>query len=205
MISKRRTADDSDDLSLFLGVPPSKDEPEVDELGRAVPSEAGPSSGVRRARREERLTRRKRRAPKTPEDEGLSTDDELAQGDQEDYAAAQRSLEKRVKELSEDVRAEDFRDPEKGLAVRFGDWRAKYPDDYANAFGGLSMVQAWAFWTRGEMVGWEPLRVGSASIDRLCALTTGIETFRIFLVVQCSLHLLASSTTECLRTIHGPR
>lgn len=162
LVKKRRELDDSDDLSLCLGIPPSEEKPEVDELGRTLAPEAGPSSGIRRARREERIGRRTKRRSKrvTPmEDEGFSTDATLAQGDQDDYSAAQSHLERRVQHLLEDVRAEDLRDPEKGLAVRFGDWRKRYNEDYVNAFGGLSMVQAWAFWTRGEMVGWEPLQV----------------------------------------------
>lgn len=164
LVKKRRAADDNDDLSLFLGVPASSDEfVEVDELGRSQgQDEAGPSSGVRRARRADRGARRLRRRARTnrsAEDDGFSTDSTLAEGDAEDYAAAHTNLGRRVSAILEDVKAEDFLDPEKGLARRFGGWRKEYEEEYVNAFGGLAMVQAWEFYARGEMVGWEPLRV----------------------------------------------
>ena len=167
LIDKRRTADDGDDLALFLGAPaPSVDGEEVDDMGRSRRDQAGPSSGVRRVRRSEREARRARRRAKLArpaEDDGVSTDSTLAEGDAQDYAAAQVVLDRRVTALLEDVKAEDFRDPDKGLAVRFEQWRSKYEEEYVNAFGGLAMVQAWEFWARGEMVDWEPLRVGPAS------------------------------------------
>ncbi|ORY34945.1 nineteen complex-related protein 2-domain-containing protein [Naematelia encephala] len=170
MVNRRRVADDNDDLALFLGVAPLTDNEveEVDELGRSRNGiEAGPSSSTRRARRSEREARRIRRRARTnrsTEDDGFSTDSTLAEGDAEDYDIAQDVLDKRVTALLDDVRAEDFRDPEKGVAVRFGDWRRRYEDEYVNAFGGLALVQAWEFWARGEMVGWEPLR-GSSPIE----------------------------------------
>jgi GC-rich sequence DNA-binding factor len=165
MVSKRRGADDSDDLALFLGIPAPIIDAETDEIGRSRNMEAGPSSTTRRVRREARVKRRIQRQAKSRrmEDEGFSTDSSLDEGDAEDYRAAQGVLERRVVALLDDVKAEDFRDPEKGLAVRFGGWRQRYEEEYTNAFGGLAMVQAWEFWARGEMVGWEPLRVSLTS------------------------------------------
>jgi GC-rich sequence DNA-binding factor len=182
LVSNRRTADDNDDTALILGVPPQTDPDgideaaeEVDELGRSrrTEHESGPSSGVRKARRTDRSARRTRRRARAQtangaagaasgpggDDEGFSTDSSLAEGDARDYSSAQHDLSRRVDALLDDVKAEDFRDPSKGLAVRFGGWRARYEDEYMGAFGALSMVQAWSFWARGEMVGWEPLRV----------------------------------------------
>lgn len=159
---KRRKDDDLDDIALFMGVAPRPaDEPEeVDELGRTMPSSSDPQSGIRRARRTARESRRgKRKQSSSAAEDGFSTDSTLAEGDAEDYFAAQQHLEKRVVGLLDDVRAEDFRDPEKGVAVRFGDWRKRFEEEYVNAFGGLALVHAWEFWARGEMVGWEPLRV----------------------------------------------
>ena len=165
MINKRRNLDDEDDLSLFLGAPrPAADE--VDELGRSREVEAGPSSAVRKARRTERQSRRTKRQTrqvKQTQEEGYSTDSSLADGDADDYEDAQRELRRRTKGLLEDVRAEDFRDPRKGLAVKFADWRSRYEEEYVGAFGGLSMVQAWEFYARSEMVGWDPLRVSHFS------------------------------------------
>lgn len=173
---KRRQLDDEDDLSVFLGQVDSTPDDSVDELGRPTNrnAEAGPSSAARRSRRGEREARRLRRRvrlsqPVREDDEGFSTDASLGDADQADYDAAQRRLEQRVQSLLDDVKAEDFRDPERGLAVRFGDWRRRYPEDYDGAFGGLGMVHAWEFWARGEMVGWEPSRS-----------ETAIESFRWF-------------------------
>jgi GC-rich sequence DNA-binding factor len=101
------------------------------------------------------------------DEDGFSTDSTLAEGDAEDYFAAHQHLEKRVVGLLDDVKAEDFRDPEKGVAVRFGDWRKRYEEEYVNAFGGLALVHAWEFWARGEMVGWEPLRVSKSPRQEL--------------------------------------
>ena len=157
---RRRHANVSDDLSLFLGSPrPSAED--IDEMGRSRGSEAGPSSAVRRARRSDREARRLRRRAVQPsqDEEGFSTDSSLGEGDAEDYRAAQRNLARSVQGLLEDVKAEDFRDPTLGLAKRFGDWRKRYEEEYVQAFGGLALVQAWEFWVRGEMVGWEPFRV----------------------------------------------
>ena len=182
LVNNRRAADDQDDIALILGVPPSQttemeeaSAEDVDELGRSrrTEYESGPSSGVRKARRNERVARRTRRkaraqmsngTPSGPggDDEGFSTDSSLAEGDAHDYLEAQHDLGRRVEGLLDDVKAEDFRDPSRGLAVKFEDWRKRYEDEYVGAFGGLSMVQAWSFWARGEMVGWEPLRVSSA-------------------------------------------
>jgi GC-rich sequence DNA-binding factor len=161
----RRTADDLDDLALTLGsAPRPADEPEeVDELGRSKPSDSGPHSGIRRARRAAREARRGKRKERASAEDGFSTDSTLAEGDAEDYFAAHQHLEKRVIGLLDDVKAEDFRDPEKGLAVKFGGWRERYEEEYVNAFGGLALVHAWEFWARGEMVGWDPLRVCRAA------------------------------------------
>lgn len=34
------------------------------------------------------------------------------------------------------------------LFGRFASWRARYPDEYSAAWGGLSLAQAWSFWAR---------------------------------------------------------
>ncbi|WVQ75090.1 hypothetical protein IAR50_004699 [Cryptococcus sp. DSM 104548] len=170
IIRKRHEEDDSDDLSLFLGVPrPAAGEEQVDELGRVkdINREAGPGSGIRRGRREERETRRSRRQRRnqgraTVDEDGFSTDSTLADADAQDYDAAQNKLNHRVHALMHDVKAEEFKDPNKGLAVKFGGWRQRDEEEYSSAFGGLALVQAWEFWARAEMVGWEPLR-GSTS------------------------------------------
>lgn len=170
--TKRRLLDDTDDLSLCVGIVAATEREgpdEVDELGRTLrrADESGTYSGVRRARREERQARRmRRRARQTvpiTEEDGFSTDSTLGEGDAEDYETAQKSLQARVNALSTDVKAEDFRDPELGLAVRFGGWRTQYEEEYNNAYGGLAMVQGWEYWARQEMIGWEPSRVSDTN------------------------------------------
>lgn len=158
-ITKRLAGDDSDDLALVLGVPANQTKPE-----EQTASESAPKSELRKIRRQARADRRARRRGivSAPADEdGLSTDDELDAELADDYEAAQHEVERRVHSLLEDVKAEDFRDPEQGVAVRFADWRKRYPEEYEGAFGGLSLVQAWEFWARGEMVGWDPVRVSA--------------------------------------------
>jgi GC-rich sequence DNA-binding factor len=177
--TKRRQQDDTDDLSLCVGIVAATEREgpeEVDELGRTIrrADESGTYSGVRRARREERQARRmRRRARQTKpitEEDGFSTDSSLGEGDAEDYETAQQSLQARVNALSTDVKAEDFRDPELGLAVRFAGWRKQYEEEYTNAYGGLAMVQGWEYWARQEMIGWEPSRVSVTNTQNTLAL-----------------------------------
>jgi GC-rich sequence DNA-binding factor len=159
MVASRRSADDGDDLALFLGIPRP-----AEGADKSAVDTSTANSDYRRVRRTARTDRRERRigvvnSASTASEEGLSTDSELEQDVVDDFAASQHDLERRVHALLEDVKAEDFRYPERGLALRFADWRKRYPEDYDGAFGGLALVQAWEFWARGEMVGWDPLRV----------------------------------------------
>jgi len=160
MVASRRAADDGDDLALFLGIP----RPAEGASEKSTVDTSSANSDYRRVRRQAREDRRERRrgvvaSAATAAEEGFSTDSELESEVVDDYTASQHDLERRVHALLEDVKAEDFRYPERGLAVRFADWRKRYPEDYEGAFGGLALVQAWEFWARGEMVGWDPLRV----------------------------------------------
>lgn len=120
-----------------------------------------PNSEPRRTRRQARLDRRARRRGivNAPDEDGWSTDSNLNSDVADEYEAAQHDLQRSVNSLLDDVKAEDFRNPEKGVAVQFAGWRSRYPEDYNGAFGGLALVQAWEFWARSEMVGWDPLRV----------------------------------------------
>lgn len=220
MVVQRGVDDDSDDLVLCLR--PLGDAP-MSGPAPAVPADAE----VRRVRRTARADRRARRRGivSAPADEdGFSTDSDLEDAIVDDYTAAQHDLERRTHALLEDVRAEDFRDPQKGLAVRFADWRARYPDEYNGAFGGLALVQAWEFWARGEMVGWDPLRVsapGARGRARGRAWATGVgglaedladdperHTDRVVRVVHRAVQLLAAARCRgCRRRRrrHGSR
>ena len=172
MIAQRRHAEDADDLALFLGTPPSLQPPpteEVDDLGRTIPSANSPPARANRAsaRDVRRVCRRavNQQRKHTEEDEqGYSTDASLAPGDADDYRTAMGRLLADAKDIMADVKADEFKDPEVGLAKWFGEWRAKFADIYTGAWGGLGMVGAWEFWVRLEVLGWNPLEV------RVCAL-----------------------------------
>ncbi|KAL1412967.1 hypothetical protein Q8F55_000716 [Vanrija albida] len=156
MVVQRRAADDADDLSLFLGIPTSS-------TPESTTDDSAANSDARRIRRIAREDRRARRrgvmAAAVPSDvDGLSTDSELDDETTDAFTASQHDLDREVESLLADVKAVDFRDPNQGIAVWFGDWRKRYPEEYNGAFGGLSLVQAWEFWARGEMVGWQPSR-----------------------------------------------
>ncbi len=172
MISKRRTADSEDDLSLFLGTLPSQQSEEIDEIGRLVYNVNSPSARRdRRAARIARRTGRRARQNDSQEDEGYSTDSSLPPSDAADYETAVEKLLLKRRDVLSDVRAKDFQDPGLGLGKWFGEWRDKFGDSYTGAWGGLGMVSGWEFWTRLEIVGWNPLEVGTKTPQHICLLT----------------------------------
>lgn len=162
MISQRRSAEDEDDLSLFLGslpLPPA----ETDEHGRVVP-QANPTI-ARRERLAARTTRHQRRLSVKPpgttpddEDEGFSTDGSLPPSDAADYTSATQTLLTKRQNILADVQAREFLSPSDGLGKWFGQWRDRYGETYTGAWGGLGMVGAWEFWARWEFCGWDPVR-----------------------------------------------
>ena len=161
MIRKRRTEDDEDDVVLFIALPhPPPQAEEVDDFGRSIQgSTFGVQSGPRRARRGIRAQRRASRPQSSVEDEGFSTDSSLPPSDAADFEMAMRSLNERIGTLLSDVKAEDFKDPNLAINKKFMEWRDMYPDSYQNAWGSLGVVSSWEFWTRVELVGWDPLHV----------------------------------------------
>lgn len=174
MLTKRRTEDDEDDLSMFLYIPPPQGNNEnEDEFGRTIPQ--GPHAPSREARRASRSARfssitsqllsSSTAAPlaklgMTPDDEqGYATDGILLSADLEDFVLAKENLSRKVSTLLDDVKSVEFRDPNLGLATRFAQWRDKWSDSYTGAWGGLGMIGAWEFWARLEMADWNPLEV----------------------------------------------
>ena len=169
MIAKKRTQDDEDDLALFLGAPPAPTpaEEDTDELGRVIPQQN--PAVARRERRADRAARHLRHVTRrqiTPsqkqmeiDDEGFSTDASLPSSDATDYQLALAQISERTRGVLADVRSEEFREPRKGLARWFGEWRDKYTEEYVGAFGGLGLVSTWEFWVRLETVGWDPMEV----------------------------------------------
>lgn len=175
MIAQRRGAEDADDLTLFLGTPPSLQpkEDEIDELGRVVPSANSPTARANRTAAREARKLRRRASNQNPgqkqvEEDGYSTDSSLPSSDAEDYRTAIVKLLGDGKTFMADVKAEEFKDPNLGLGKWFGEWRAKFSDIYTGAWGGLGMVGAWEFWVRLEILGWSPVEVRYAT-SRSCA------------------------------------
>lgn len=169
MISHRRHADDEDDLSFFLGILPTPDQPEneeLDGLGRVVPR-ANPAA-ARRDRIAARVVRRSRRityAQGQAEEEGYSTDSSLSPSDNSDLNTALNRLLASARAILSDVRAEEFKNPSLGLGKWFGEWRERYEDGYTGAWGGLGLVGAWEFWVRLEIVGWNPIEDSRPTMD----------------------------------------
>ena len=163
MINKRRTADDEDDLAMIFGdlpTQPVQQAEQTDELGRAIPV-ANAIAGRRdrmAARSKRRLLRRAKQNTQNPE-EGFSSDSSLPPSDAADFHVAIEKLLQKRKDVLVDVKAKDFKDPSAGLSKWFGEWRERFGDSYTGAWGGLGMVGAWEFWTRLEVVGWNPLEV----------------------------------------------
>lgn len=182
LIEIRRYKDDSDDVASFTGaqipcewtvtgkaansdtdvmdVDGQQTQRDMDEFGRSrsEASELSPRSLVRRTRREERVRRRQRRSIGTVED-GMETEDDLHTSDSTDLRTASEALIADSQAIFSDVKAEEFKDPEMGVRPRFDEWLKQYPEDYANAFGGLGMVEVWEFWARCEMASWNPFNV----------------------------------------------
>ena len=167
MTARRRRTDDEDDLSVVFGsVPkPSAELDNIDELRRVPP--ASGSIVLRKERRAARVSRRTRRhAGNMPSEangreEGYSTDSSLAQSDALDYQQAIERITADGKDILADVRSVEFKDPSRGLAKWFGEWRERYADSYTGAWGGLGLVGAWEFWVRLEILGWNPFEVCS--------------------------------------------
>jgi GC-rich sequence DNA-binding factor len=165
MISRRRCADDEDDLSIVFGsltlIRPEIEE--LDELGRTISSvNPAATKSERGASRVARRLRRRAMGAQTQHDdvdEGYSTDSSLPPSDAMDYSTAMLKLKLESRDILSDVRAIEFKDPKQGLGKWFGEWRDRFGESYTSAWGGLGLVGAWEFWVRLELVGWNPLEV----------------------------------------------
>lgn len=165
MIARRRHADDEDDLSVVYGSVP-KSSAKLDNVDRRVLPTSN-STVPRNERRAARVARRNRRhtemMPSDPDnrEEGYSTDSSLTQSDALDYQQALERIFADSKDILSDVRSVEFKDPARGLAKWFGEWRERYADSYIGAWGGLGLVGAWEFWVRLELLGWNPFEASS--------------------------------------------
>lgn len=103
-----------------------------------------PRSSVRHARRSARAAT----------SDGYATDDALDRDMASDLTAAVGLLIDETQALFADVQSDAFRDPDVGVRPRFAEWRARFPDSYAQSFAGLALVGVWEFWARAEMALW---------------------------------------------------
>ncbi|TKA52589.1 hypothetical protein B0A53_04599 [Rhodotorula sp. CCFEE 5036] len=169
LVTRRRFADDADDVALFTGASISPVfrllQAAGDGDGRpAIPSEEDlppPRSIVRTTRRAERERRFRERARPSGNDDGLGydTDSELSAGDRSDLVEALTTAESDLASLFSDVKAPEFRDPNLVIRRRFEEWRQKYGEEYRMTFAGLSLAQVWEFWARVEMARWNPFEL----------------------------------------------
>jgi GC-rich sequence DNA-binding factor len=166
MIQARRRAENEDDLSMFLGsfsTLPHTEPEELDEMGRIVPRfNAEATRGDRRAARAARRALRLKKGRQSQDEEGYSTDATLPSSDAADYLAALQRLSDQRDQILSDVKANEFKDPSRGIGARFAAWRERFEDSYVGAWGGLGLVGAWEFWARLEMLGWNPFGVNFA-------------------------------------------
>ncbi|GAA5977143.1 hypothetical protein JCM10908_004871 [Rhodotorula pacifica] len=171
IVSRRRFADDADDVALFTGAPispvfrlPSATDTDMDdERGAgeiAEEEELPPRSVVRTTRRAERERRfRERPKPLAGDQLGYDSDSDLSAGDRTDLQSALHTAETDLSSLFSDVKAPEFRDPNLVIRKRFEEWREKYGEEYGMTFAGLSLAQVWEFWARVEMARWNPFEL----------------------------------------------
>ncbi|GAA5934347.1 uncharacterized protein JCM15063_004548 [Sporobolomyces koalae] len=173
IISKRRVADDSDDVALFTGsrVPTDplvsdREAETLEEDGNANEVELDPRSVTRTTRRAERQRRYTESTSTAPsvypdpiEDPGYGSDSALAAAQTSDLAEALSALHRSLEDLFKDVKVDDYRDPNLGIRRKFQEWRELYREEYAMMFGALGLVGVWEFWARVEMSSWNPFEI----------------------------------------------
>ncbi|KAG0659930.1 hypothetical protein C6P46_004870 [Rhodotorula mucilaginosa] len=176
LVTRRRFADDADDVALFTGASISPvfrlataGDGDTEVQGERRPAIASaeeddlppPRSIVRTTRRAERERRFRERARPSGNNDGLGydTDSELSAGDRSDLVEALTTAESDLASLFSDVKAPEFRDPNLVIRRRFEEWRQKYGEEYRMTFAGLSLAQVWEFWARVEMARWNPFEL----------------------------------------------
>lgn len=185
LVQRARAKQMEDELALFHGVPelsllpplPLRADAEPDEVPEAEPSPGDDGealSAVREARRHQ------------PAVEDLRPEDAAA------FTKAWQGISTRLDELLSDVQAPEYRSPAAqverhgalaphpaSLVARFADWRTRYADEYAGAWGGLALSGAWEFWVRREMGAWDALRcaAGAAAAGSGAPGPQGLDAF----------------------------
>jgi len=168
MVEKARAIAMTDEACLFHGVParnllpkltalPEDERMATDEEHEPI-ADGGALSVIRETRRTT----------------AGQYEDSLPPADEAAFEAAQKDIQRRLRQLLDDVKAPEFLDPAirinsrlhpSSLVVRFHQWRTLYPDEYANAWGGLTLAGIWDFWIRKELCDWDLPKSGHNSFD----------------------------------------
>ncbi|KAG0046056.1 hypothetical protein BGZ83_008743 [Gryganskiella cystojenkinii] len=171
LVVDRRRQELKDDLAQFANVVQEDEnsnggvKAEGDEFGRSI---AIDPFAARKRRQAERLrrqaARRAKAAAKEPNEsaalelqDGLSTDDELGAGDDQELCEAVTELEERQIAVFKEVGTEYT--TLAAVKKRFLAWKSEYHKDYNKAFGGLLLPMVFDFYIRQETCLWNPLRV----------------------------------------------
>ena len=113
--------------------------------------------------REARRTRRKqaRASAAVAHEDGLSTDDEEAPAEIDQFQTERLRLVESASEIWSDV-VEDFYKLDV-IKSRFEEWKKTQSDSYQNAFISFCLPGLFAPFARLHMIGWSPFRVSSSS------------------------------------------
>ncbi|KAF9146811.1 hypothetical protein BGX30_007729 [Mortierella sp. GBA39] len=169
LVLERRHLDLRDDLVEFANVVDDDNRSkvkqpiaqEVDEFGRSIGVDPLAAQKRRKAERERRKAQRKQLQAADGKEveiyDGLSTDDELGNGDARELGDAVMELEDRRLNLFKEVGPE-FNSLE-AVKRHFQAWKAEYPSDYNKAYGGLLLPLVFDLFVRQETCLWNPIRV----------------------------------------------
>ncbi|KAF9543579.1 hypothetical protein EC957_000763 [Mortierella hygrophila] len=169
LVLERRHLDLRDDLVEFANVVDDENRSkvkqpiaqEVDEFGRSIGVDPLAAQKRRKAERERRKAQRKQLQAADGKEvetyDGLSTDDELGNGDARELGDAVMELEDRRLNLFKEVGPE-FNSLE-AVKRHFQAWKAEYPSDYNKAYGGLLLPLVFDLFVRQETCLWNPIRV----------------------------------------------
>lgn len=115
------------------------------------------------------------------EADDVSQLDQLGPADEQSYTLAQQSILSRLQDLFSEVQAPEYLHPAatvstssfslpfptspptqedlhpRSVVSRLQEWRRRYPEEYAQVWGGLSVAQIWEFYARLEMIPWSAL------------------------------------------------
>lgn len=114
----------------------------------------------------------------------------LSPADEQSYTLAQQSILSRLQTLFSEVQAPEYLHPAvtvsttsanlpsvstppsareelhpRSVVSRFQEWRRRYPEEYAQVWGGLSVAQIWEFYARLEMIPWTALSSSSSGAN----------------------------------------